>query len=89
MQIFVSPSLNAFLLFPLSIKYMLNDRKSAKFVVLKPKQKLSDFLSFSSSKFAFTQIDFPFIFSQLLFCQDLLHPKYVMFFHLLELFLLC
>ena len=67
MLIFLSP-LKLILLLLLSIRYILKDHKSVKLNVLKLKEEWSDFLSFSSSKFAFTQIDFPLTLSQLLSC---------------------
>ena len=54
---------------------MLKDNKSAKLNVLKVKEKWSDLLSFSSSKFVFTQIEFPFILSQLFIMSRLITPK--------------
>ena len=72
---FFSSTLKVVSLLLLSIRYMLKDKKSSKLSVLKLKETWSYFLSFSSSKFAFTQIDFPFILSQLFILLILIIPK--------------
>ena len=74
MQIFVSLSLNVVLLFLLSIKYMLNDSKSAMFVVLKAEENDLIFYLLALQSFHLPKLTFLF-FSQLFILSRFITPK--------------